>query len=59
MVKRWAVRNTNTNTLVSENIITKKEAEETLDYYGSLYYAVYSDCHVDYKKLYEIVSGSE
>jgi|TARA_R110000751_G_scaffold1263_6_gene4866 hypothetical protein len=59
MVKKWAVKNTNTNTLVSKGIRTKNEAEETLDYYSRLYYAIYSERHVDYKKLYKIVSSSE
>jgi len=59
MVKKWAVKNTNTNTLVSEGIRTKNEAEETLDYYSSLYYTLYADRNVDYTTLYEIVSNSE
>ena len=59
MVKKWAVRNTNTNILVNEGIRTRNEAEETLDYYSRLYYAIYSERRTDYKKLYEIVSSSE
>lgn len=59
MVKKWAVRNINTNTLVSKDIRTRGEAEETLDYYSKLYYALYSERRTDYKKLYEIVSNSE
>ena len=59
MVKKWAVRNINTNTLVSKGIRTRSEAEETLDYYSKLYYPIYSERRTDYKKLYEIVSNSE
>ena len=59
MAKKWAVRNTNTNTLVSKDIKTKTEAKETLDYYSSLYYTLYADRNVDYTTLYEIVSNSE
>ena len=59
MVKKWAVRNINTNTLVSKGIRTRSEAEETLDYYSKLYYSIYSERRTDYKKLYEIVSNSE
>jgi|TARA_B110000285_G_scaffold230391_1_gene296907 hypothetical protein len=59
MVKKWAVKNTNTNDLVTQGLKTKREAEETLDFYSSLYYALYTELDKDYKNIYEIVSNSE
>ena len=59
MVKKWAVKNTNTNDLVAQGFKTKREAEETLDFYSSLYYALYTELDKDYKNIYEIVSNSE
>ena len=44
---------------LSKCLKTKREAEETLDFYSSLYYALYTELDKDYKNIYEIVSNSE